>query len=148
MLTQTPQRSCRFSLLRIILFFLGGSCYWLIMIADSLLQLIFTDVFKEIMFSCFYKSEKVGSRLSGAFAFEKEMRGSVVFRKWVIKQVALRKKNFWFTGEGHYSQLFHRNHLESRRKMKLYMIQVNPKSDGLKSILIWTNRSTWLKNPC
>lgn len=47
------------------------------MIADNLLPLIFTDVFKEIMFSCFYKSEKVGGRLSGAFAFEKEMRESV-----------------------------------------------------------------------
>ena len=42
------------------------------MIADNLLQLILTDVFKEIMFSCFHKSEKVGGRLTGAFAFEKE----------------------------------------------------------------------------
>lgn len=53
----------------------------MVTIADNLLQLIFTDVFKEIMFSCFYKSEKVGGRLSGAFAFEKEMRALVVFLK-------------------------------------------------------------------
>lgn len=62
------------------------------MIADNLLPLIFTDVLKESMFSCFYKSEKVGDRLSGAFAFEKEMRESVVFLGRVIKQMALKKK--------------------------------------------------------